>query len=82
MLECVSYTVAFLNLVPPINDLRFIDTQSISSMKKHMLRQVPGYELLLLPPYDTQHMEHKSTMDHLVRYFFFFGGIHTQPCLL
>ncbi|KAG2198979.1 hypothetical protein INT47_013163 [Mucor saturninus] len=39
--------------------------QSINSMKKHMLRQVPGYDLLLLPPYDTQHMQHRNSMDHL-----------------
>ncbi|KAI9361968.1 glycoside hydrolase [Pilaira anomala] len=40
-------------------------TQSIKSMKRYMLRQVPEYDLLLLPPYDTQHMTHKNTMDHL-----------------
>lgn len=43
-----------------------LDLQSIKSMKKHMLRQVPGYDLLMLPPYDTQHMTHKNAMDHLV----------------
>lgn len=47
-----------------------IDTQSVKSMKRHMLRQVPGYDLLILPPYDTQHMSHKNSMDHLV-------GIHS-----
>lgn len=47
-----------------------IDTQSINSMKKHMLRQVPGYDLLLLPPYDTQHMQHRNSMDHLVNILF------------
>ncbi|CAO3655110.1 unnamed protein product [Mucor hiemalis] len=40
-------------------------TQSVKSMKRHMLRQVPGYDLLILPPYDTQHMSHKNSMDHL-----------------
>lgn len=33
-----------------------------------MLRQVPGYDLLLLPPYDTQHMSHRTMMDHLVKF--------------
>lgn len=32
-----------------------------------MLRQVPEYDLLLLPPFDTQHMNHRNSMDHLVR---------------
>lgn len=45
-----------------------IDTQSIRSMKRYMLRQVPGYDLLLLPPYDTQHMSHRTMMDHLVKF--------------
>ncbi|GAA5813991.1 hypothetical protein MFLAVUS_007481 [Mucor flavus] len=40
-------------------------TESINAMKKHMLRQVPEYDLLLLPPFDTQHMSHRNSMDHL-----------------
>ncbi|KAI9480876.1 MAG: glycosyl hydrolase family 47-domain-containing protein [Benjaminiella poitrasii] len=38
---------------------------SIKGMKRFMLRQVPGYDLLILPPFDTQHKSHKNTMDHL-----------------
>lgn len=42
-----------------------LDTQSIRSMKQYMLRQIPGYDMLMLPPYNTQKQTHKSTMDHL-----------------
>lgn len=35
-------------------------------MKRHMLRQVPGYDMLMLVPYDTRRNTPKSSMDHLV----------------
>ncbi|KAI8381347.1 glycoside hydrolase, partial [Radiomyces spectabilis] len=38
---------------------------SIDSMKRYMLRQLPGSELLFLPPFDTRHHTAKRTMDHL-----------------
>ncbi|CAO3667384.1 unnamed protein product [Rhizopus stolonifer] len=38
---------------------------SIRSMKQHMLRQVPGYDMLMLPPFDTQHESSENGMDHL-----------------
>lgn len=66
MVECVSFG---LNNLYDLYNLRndvFLDTESINAMKKHMLRQVPGYDLLLLPPFDTQHMNHRNSMDHLV----------------
>jgi hypothetical protein len=31
-----------------------------------MLRQVPEYDMLILPPYDTRHDATKNSMDHLV----------------
>ncbi|KAI8345311.1 glycosyl hydrolase family 47-domain-containing protein [Choanephora cucurbitarum] len=39
--------------------------QSIESMKRYMLRQVPGYDMLMLSSFDTQHKTHKDVMDHL-----------------
>ncbi|KAI7899530.1 glycosyl hydrolase family 47-domain-containing protein [Cokeromyces recurvatus] len=39
--------------------------RSIKNMKKYMLRQVPGYDLLMLPPFDTQYKTHRDAMDHL-----------------
>ncbi|KAG1053345.1 hypothetical protein G6F43_004572 [Rhizopus delemar] len=38
---------------------------SIRSMKQHMLRQIPGYDMLLLPPYDTFRQKAENSMDHL-----------------
>ncbi|KAG2215703.1 hypothetical protein INT46_003915 [Mucor plumbeus] len=40
-------------------------TQSIRSMKQYMLRQIPGYDMLMLPPFNTQKKSHKNAMDHL-----------------
>ncbi|CEP17592.1 hypothetical protein [Parasitella parasitica] len=40
-------------------------TQSIKSMKQYMLRQIPEYDMLMLPPFNTQTETHKNTMDHL-----------------
>ncbi|KAI8992647.1 glycoside hydrolase [Pilobolus umbonatus] len=39
--------------------------ESIKGMKQYMLRQVPGYDMILLPPFDTQHLRHRNSMDHL-----------------
>ncbi|GAN06720.1 glycoside hydrolase family 47 protein [Mucor ambiguus] len=39
--------------------------QSIRSMKQYMLRQIPGYDMLLLPPFNTQTSTSKNAMDHL-----------------
>lgn len=35
-------------------------------MKQHMLRQIPGYDMLMLPPFDTQRELSEDYMDHLV----------------
>ncbi|CDS13087.1 hypothetical protein LRAMOSA05271 [Lichtheimia ramosa] len=40
-------------------------TQSIDSMKRYMLRQLPGTKFLFLPPYDTRTDTPKKYMDHL-----------------
>ncbi|KAG0741213.1 hypothetical protein G6F62_009250 [Rhizopus arrhizus] len=34
-------------------------------MKQHMLRQIPGYDMLMLPPFDTQRELSEDYMDHL-----------------
>jgi hypothetical protein len=52
--------------------LDLIDLDSIRSMKQHMLRQIPGYDMLLLPPYDTFRQKAENSMDHLVRPSFTF----------
>ncbi|KAI8879887.1 glycoside hydrolase family 47 protein [Backusella circina FSU 941] len=40
-------------------------TESIKSMKQYMLQQIPGYDMLLLPPYNTRQRQSSSSMDHL-----------------
>lgn len=35
-------------------------------MKQYMLRQIPGYDMLMLPPFDTRREEADNSMDHLV----------------
>lgn len=35
-------------------------------MKQHMLRQLPGSDMLFLPPFDTKHKQLYARMDHLV----------------
>ncbi|KAG1173669.1 hypothetical protein G6F70_005655 [Rhizopus microsporus] len=39
--------------------------ESINSMKQYMLRQIPGYDMLMLPPFDTRREEADNSMDHL-----------------
>ncbi|KAL1928700.1 hypothetical protein VTP01DRAFT_2486 [Rhizomucor pusillus] len=39
--------------------------ESIDSMKQHMLRQLPGSDMLFLPPFDTKHKQLYARMDHL-----------------
>ncbi|KAG1051668.1 hypothetical protein G6F43_006138 [Rhizopus delemar] len=38
---------------------------AVRSMKQHMLRQIPGYDMLMLPPFDTQRELSEDYMDHL-----------------
>lgn len=35
-------------------------------MKQYMLRQIPGYDMLMLPPFDTRREKASDSMDHLV----------------
>ncbi|KAI9250621.1 glycoside hydrolase [Sporodiniella umbellata] len=39
--------------------------KSIRSMKQYMLRQIPGYDMLFLPPFDTEKEQADDSMDHL-----------------
>ncbi|ORY96290.1 glycoside hydrolase [Syncephalastrum racemosum] len=39
--------------------------QSVDSIKQHMIQQLPGTELLFLPPFDTKNKRASNVMDHL-----------------
>lgn len=63
---CKFIVLPIMFIIVKSNRFANIDRESISSMKRYMLRQIPGHELLLLPPYDTRNYTHHKTMDHLV----------------
>jgi hypothetical protein len=50
--------------------IRLIDIESMEGMRRYMLRQLPGSELLYLGPFETMSRTPVYHMDHLVSELF------------